>query len=161
MVHRRSTVRRLRRGDPVYLCFCGIANFKQYKLGFDREYFVGTVTDRQARIYETALRAQAAALHAVRPGAVAEDVHFAADAVYREAGFEPAYRTGRGIGCSFLERPELKAGDSTRLRAGMTFAVDGGITIPGELGARVGDSIVVTETGFEYLTPYPKALRVL
>jgi Xaa-Pro dipeptidase len=43
----------------------------------------------------------------------------------------------------------------------MTFAVDGGITIEGEFGARVGDSIVVTEDGFEYLTAYPKHLQIL
>ena len=46
-------------------------------------------------------------------------------------------------------------------QAGMTFAVDGGITIEGQFGARVGDSIVVTEDGFEYLTPYPKQLQVI
>ncbi|MBW2059847.1 MAG: aminopeptidase P family protein [Deltaproteobacteria bacterium] len=161
MVHRRSTVRRIRRGDPVYMCFCGIANFKQFKLGFDRQYFVGEVTDEHARIYETALKAQAAALEMIRPGVVAEDVHRASLEVYREAGFGICYRTGRGVGYSFLERPELKEGDKTRLRAGMTLAVDGGITIPGEFGARVGDSILVTEGGFEYLTPYPKDLRVL
>lgn len=161
MVHRRSSVRRLQTGDPVYLCFCGIANFKQYKLGFDREFFVGSVTDEQARTYETAIRAQLSALDSVRPGAVAEDVHSAADTVYREAGFAPGYRTGRSIGCSFLEQPELKSGDKTVLQAGMTFAVDGGITVPGEYGVRVGDSIVVTDAGFEYLTPYPKTLTVL
>jgi Xaa-Pro aminopeptidase len=65
------------------------------------------------------------------------------------------------VGHSYLERPEFKDGDRTILQAGMTFAVDGGITIEGEFGARVGDSIVVTEDGFEYLTPYPKDLRVL
>jgi len=43
----------------------------------------------------------------------------------------------------------------------MTFAIDGAVTIPGEFGARVGDSIVVTEKGFDYLTPYPKELRIL
>lgn len=161
MVHRRSTVRRIYRGDPVYMCFCGIANFKQLKLGFDRQYFVGTVTDEHARIYETALKTQAAALEMIRPGVLAEEVHAASLEVYREAGFGICYRTGRGIGYSFLERPELKEGDKTPLRAGMTFAVDGGITIPGEFGARVGDSIVVTEDGFEYLTPYPKNLRIL
>ena len=95
MVHRRSTVRRLRRGDPVYLCFCGIITFKNYRPGFDREFFVGSVTDEQAGIYETALRAQGAALEAIRPGVPAEEVHFAADAVYRGAGFAPTYRTGR------------------------------------------------------------------
>ena len=43
----------------------------------------------------------------------------------------------------------------------MTLVIDGGITVPGEFGARVGDSVVVTDSGFEYLTPYPKSLRVL
>lgn len=161
MVHRRSTTRRLRRGDPIYLCFCTIANFKLFKLGFDREYFVGAVSDEQARIYQTTLDAQAAALAVIRPGAIAEDVHAAAADVYLSAGFEAGYRTGRGIGYSFLESPELKAGDRTVLKPGMTFAVDGGITLPGAFGARVGDSVVVTESGFDYLTPYPRDLRVL
>jgi len=161
MVHRRSTVRRIQRGDPIYMCFCGVANFKQFKLGFDREYFVGKVTDEQARLYEVALEAQEAALKTIRPGILAEEVHAASLEVYREAGFGICYRTGRGIGYSFLERPEFKDGDKTPLQPGMTFAVDGGITIPGEFGARVGDSIVVTEDGFEYLTPYPKEMRIL
>ena len=42
-----------------------------------------------------------------------------------------------------------------------SFAVDGGITVPGEFGARVGDSIVVTDDGYDVLTPYPKELCVL
>lgn len=161
MVHRRSTVRRIQRGDPIYMCFCGMANFKQFKLGFDREYFVGMVSEEHARIYEVALSAQEAALEMIRPGVPAEEVHAAALEVYQKAGFGICYRTGRAIGYSFLEKPEFKDGDKTPLQAGMTFAVDGGITIPGEFGARVGDSIVVTENGFEYLTPYPKELRIL
>ena len=84
-----------------------------------------------------------------------------AEAVYRDAGFAPTYRTGRGTGCSILEPPEFKSGDKTRLREGMTFAVDGGITVPGKFGARVGDTIVVTNTGSDHLTCYPKALRIL
>lgn len=160
-VHRRSNVRKLQKGDPVYMCFCGMVNFKQYKLGFDREFFIGSVTDEQARVYEISIAAQKAALDAIRPGVIAEDVHFAADEVYKSAGFAPGYRTGRSIGCSFLEMPEFKGGDKTVIKAGMTFAVDGGITIPNEFGARVGDSIVVTENGFEYLTPYPKGLTVV
>jgi Xaa-Pro aminopeptidase len=161
MVHLRSTVKQVRKGDPVYFCFCGIANFKQFKLGFDREFFVGAVTDEQAHTYETAVRAQQAALAAIRPGVLAEDVHAAAEEVYRSAGFGFSYRTGRGVGYSFLEEPQLKRGDKTVLKVGMTFAVDGGITIPGKFGARLGDSIVVTDGGFEYLTNYPRDLAVV
>jgi Xaa-Pro aminopeptidase len=161
MVHRRATVKTIRKGDPVYLCFCGIANFRNFKLGFDREFFVGSVTDAQARAYETTLAAQQAALAALRPGALAEDVHQAAEDVYRSAGYGAAYRTGRAFGYSFLEEPQLKNGDTTRIAPGMCFAVDGGITVAGEFGARVGDSVVVTEDGFEYLTDFPRELTVL
>ncbi|WP_159587757.1 M24 family metallopeptidase [Chelativorans xinjiangense] len=161
MVHRRSSVRRMQRGDPVYLCFCGIANFRNYKLGFDREFFVGTVTDEEARVYETAVAAQQAALAAIRPGIACEEVNAAAEEVYRQEGFEAGYRTGRSIGCSFLEPPELKRGEKSVLQPGMTFAVDGGITVSGKFGGRVGDSIVVTEDGFEYLTPYPRDLTII
>jgi len=111
MVHRRPTVRPIEDGDPVYLCFCGITVFRGYWLGFDREFFVGSVTDEQARLYEVTINAQMAALNAIRPGVVAEDVHTGANEVYRQAGFPPTYRTGRGTGASILEMPELKAGD--------------------------------------------------
>lgn len=161
MVHRRPTLRRIGKGDPVYMCFCPFTLYKQIKLGFDREYFVASISDEHARIYEIALKAQAAALEMIRPGVRAEDVHFASLEVYRSAGFGICYRTGRGVGYSYLESPEFKEGDRTLLQPGMTFAVDGGITIEGEFGARVGDSIVVTAEGFEYLTSYPKKLRIL
>jgi Xaa-Pro aminopeptidase len=161
MVHGRPTLRRIEKGDPIYMCFCPFTLFKQIKLGFDREFFVGRVSDEHAKIYDIALKAQAEALAMIRPGVPAEDVHFASLEVYQSAGFGICYRTGRGVGYSFLEKPEFKDGDKTPLQAGMTFAVDGGITIPGKFGARVGDSIVVTEDGFEYLTPYPKELRIL
>lgn len=161
MVHGRSTVKRLQKGDPFYLCFCGVANFKLFKLGFDREFFVGSATDEQAKLYETTVKAQQAALAEIRPGAVAADVHAAAEDVYKSAGLGFGYRTGRAIGYSFLEEPQLKRGDQTRLQAGMTFAVDGGITIPGKAGYRIGDSIVVTPQGFEYFTEYPRGLAVI
>jgi Xaa-Pro aminopeptidase len=161
MVHGRPTLRRIEKGDPIYLCFCPFTLFKQIKLGFDREFFVGRVSDEHAKVYQIALKAQAAALAMIRPGVPAEDVHFASLEVYQRAGFGICYRTDRGVGYSFLEKPEFKEGDKTPLQAGMTFAVDGGITIPGKFGARVGDSIVVTEDGYEYLTPYPKDLRIV
>ena len=62
---------------------------------------------------------------------------------------------------AYLESPELKEGDQTPLEVGMTFAVDGGISVDGELGGRIGDSVVVTEDGFEYLTEYPRKLLIV
>jgi Xaa-Pro aminopeptidase len=59
---------------------------------------------------------------------------------------------------AYLESPELKQGDKTLLQPGMTFAVDGGISVDGRLGGRIGDSIVVTAGGTEYITDYPREI---
>lgn len=160
-VHRRASVRQYREGDPVYFCFCNMAQFKQYKLGFDRMFHVGRVDANAEHAQQAAIDAQRKALDAIRPGVRAEDVAAAANEVYRDRGYAAGYRTGRAIGTAYLEAPELKAGDKTILQPGMTFAVDGGITVDGECGGRIGDSIVVTEQGFEFLTDYRREVMVV
>lgn len=160
MVHRRASVKSLEKGDPVYFCFCNMAQFKQYKLGFDRMFFVSEASDQAARVQQAAIDAQQAAIAAIRPGVTAESVAEAANEVYHQRGYETGYRTGRSIGMAYLEAPELKQGDKTVLQAGMTFAVDGGISVDGKLGGRIGDSIVVTSSGNEYLTSYPREILV-
>ena len=161
MVHRRASVKTYQRGDPVYFCFCNMAQFKLYKLGFDRMFFVGEISEQQARVQEVANAAQQAAIDSICPGIEAQEVAAAANEVYLHAGFETGYRTGRSIGMSYLEAPELKAGDKTILQPGMTFAVDGGISVEGECGGRIGDSVYVTETACEYLTEYDRGLLVV
>lgn len=158
MVHRRASTKLLQGGDPVYFCFCNMAQFKQYKLGFDRMFFVKEASAEAVRVQQAAIDAQQAALRAVRAGVTAESVAVAANDTYAAAGYTTGYRTGRSIGVAYLEAPELKMGDKTILRPGMTFAVDGGISLDGKLGGRIGDSVVVTETGFEYLTEYPREI---
>ncbi len=160
MVHRRASVKRLEKGDPVYFCFCNMAQFKQYKLGFDRMFFIKQASDEAITIQQAAIDAQQAAIAAIRPGVTAQSIAEAANEVYSARGFETGYRTGRSIGMSYLEAPELKTGDQTILQPGMTFAVDGGITVDGALGGRIGDSIVVTQTGCEYLTHYDRKILI-
>ncbi|MDX8514637.1 M24 family metallopeptidase [Mesorhizobium captivum] len=159
--HLHPRVKKIADGEPVYMCFCSICHFKQLKLGYDREYFVRSVDDETARVYNTAIEAQAASFREMRPGVTAEDVHRAADEVYQSAGFAPSYRTGRALGYSSLEQPQLKYGDKTPLKAGMVFAVDGGVTIPKVFGARVGDTVIVTNDGIEIVTEFPRDLTIL
>ncbi|MCP4429407.1 MAG: aminopeptidase P family protein, partial [Gammaproteobacteria bacterium] len=161
MVHRRASVKALAKGDPVYFCFCNMAQFKQYKLGFDRMFFIREISDEAANVQQAAIDAQQAAIAAIKPGVTAESIAHVANEVYAERGYETGYRTGRSIGMAYLESPELKEGDKTILQPGMTFAVDGGISVDGELGGRIGDSIVVTETGCDYITEYPRKILMV
>lgn len=160
MPHHRASTRVMRRGEPVFMCFCGMTNFHRFKLGFDRTFWIGEIADEsQAAVYQVAVDSQAAALEKLRPDALAEDVHAAYAEVIQGAGYEYPFRCGRATGFSFLESPQLVLGDKTVLRPGMVLAVDGSVTAPGSFRAQVGDSFIVTETGYEQITDHAKALE--
>ena len=153
-VHQRASLRKLGKSDPLFLCFCGITNFREFKLGFDRVLFIGQPKGSDARLWDIALRAQASALSVIRPGTIAEDVFKEYAEVIRSAGFECSFRAGRSVGYSYNEIPQLAMGDKTELVPGMVFAVDGAVDDPGVSRAQTGDSIVVTDNGYEILTNY-------
>ncbi len=146
-------------GEPVFLCFCGMTNFHRFKLGFDRTFWIGEVTDpQQAEIYEVAVASQAAALSVLRAGVVAEEVHAAYAEVIQSAGYDYPFRCGRATGYSFLEKPELVVGDKTVLKPGMVFAVDGSVSAR-RFRAQVGDSFIVNNDGYEQITHHAKTLE--
>ncbi|WP_319546004.1 Xaa-Pro peptidase family protein [Ruegeria conchae] len=156
--HHRASTRIMKRGEPVFLCFCGMTNFHRFKLGFDRTFWIGEVADKQQEhIYEVAVASQAAALAELRPGVTAESVHTAYAEVIQGAGFEYPFRCGRATGYSFLEKPQLVTGDTTELQPGMVFAVDGSVSVD-TFRAQVGDSFIITEDGWEAITKHPKSL---
>ena len=46
MPHHRATTRVMARGEPVFMCFCGMTNFHRFKLGFDCTLWVGEISDK-------------------------------------------------------------------------------------------------------------------
>ena len=157
--HHRATTRIMKTGEPVFLCFCGMTNFHRFKLGFDRTFWIGEIADKsQAAVYDVAIESQKAALAVLRPGITAEAVHAAYAKVIQDAGYDYPFRCGRATGFSFLEKPQLVTGDKTRIEPGMVFAVDGSVTVD-SFRAQVGDSVIITEDGYELLTNHPKLLK--
>ncbi|MDG2295469.1 MAG: Xaa-Pro peptidase family protein [Paracoccaceae bacterium] len=157
--HHRATTRIMKTGEPVFLCFCGMTNFHRFKLGFDRTFWIGEIADKsQAAVYDVAIESQKAALAVLRPGITAEAVHAAYAKVIQDAGYDFPFRCGRATGFSFLEKPQLVTGDKTRIEPGMVFAVDGSVTVD-SFRAQVGDSVIITEDGYELLTNHPKSLK--
>lgn len=161
MLHRRASTRRYRRGDPIHIGLGGTLNYRHYNLGLDRTFYLGEVSAEGESLHRAAMRAEEAALAALKPGARAEDAWRAANDVLLSAGLRPADRIGRAIGLSPREDPELKEGDRTVLKEGMTFAINTGVGIPGRFGGRIGDSVVITAEGYERLTDYPRELKII
>ena len=159
--HHRASTRIMQHGEPVFLCFCGMTNFHRFKLGFDRTFWIGEITDpSQAAVYEVALASQQAALDALRPGVTAESVHAAYSEVIQGAGYEYPFRCGRSTGFSFLETPQLVTGDTTILQPGMVLAVDGSVAVD-NFRAQIGDSFIITQDGYEPVTDHPKSIDQL
>lgn len=154
--HAVAAGRPMQDGELLQLCYCG-RPFFGHGICFDRPLKVGSTefSEDVRKIVDVARKAQEAALATVRAGVTTGEVHAAAVAVIEAHGFGGAmqHRTGRGIGLSDPEFPEIKANDPTVLEAGMLLGIEPGVYVQGVGGARYGDTILVTETGYEALTP--------
>ena len=160
--HRRASTKLVKKGEPVFCCYCGSTNFHRFKLGFDRVFWVNEIKDKsQIKAFEVAVKSQQAALSVLGPGVTAEEVHAAyADTIQTEGYPYPTFRCGRGTGFSFLEEPQLVVGNKTVLKPGMVFAVDGGSSAK-DFRGQVGDSFIITEDGYEQITHHSKAIEDL
>ncbi|MGZ4430572.1 MAG: M24 family metallopeptidase [Gaiellales bacterium] len=125
-----------------------------------RTFATGHVDRRLAEIYDVCLRAQVAALEAVKPGAICEGVDAVARDLITEAGYGEMFQhgTGHGVGLSIHEAPRLARGQTATLEQGMVVTVEPGIYLPGHGGVRIEDLVIVTAGGAERLTGYPKEL---
>jgi Xaa-Pro aminopeptidase len=121
----------------------------------------GKFTPRQREIYEAAQAIEEACMQVYRPGIEARDVQPRILEILKKKGFNTdkdlfrirTMQTGisHNVGMAVHD---VSAGPRGPLRPGMVFACDIYAVFAGEdLGVRVEDTIVITETGCENLTP--------
>ncbi|MDR0610878.1 MAG: Xaa-Pro peptidase family protein [Planctomycetaceae bacterium] len=117
--------------------------------------------DKKLRtIYEIVLKAQEAAIRAIRPGKRCHEIDAVARSVISDAGHGKHFNHGLGhsFGLEIHESPRFSAGDRTILKAGMVMTVEPGIYLKGWGGVRIEDDILVTKTGCEVLSRFiPKS----
>lgn len=153
--------RKLRRGDLLMFDIGVYAS--GYASDITRTFAYGELSDEQIRIYETVLAANEAAIAAIRPGVTFASIDKAARDVIEEAGYGPYFihRLGHGLGIDVHEFPSVHGQNETLLSEGNVFTVEPGIYVPGVGGVRIEDDCLVTSTGVEVLTSYPKQLTYL
>jgi Xaa-Pro aminopeptidase len=134
-----------------------------YASDMTRTFAVGRLVPKAKRIYRAVLESQLAAIDAVKPGIPASSVDRAARSVLRRHGFEKMFihSTGHGLGLEIHEGPRIGRKEATRLEAGMAITIEPGVYVEGFGGVRIEDTVVVTETGCQVLTPTKKDLLVL
>jgi Xaa-Pro aminopeptidase len=156
--HGLPSAYRLTRGDTFMLSL-GCAVGGRFVEG-ERTFVLGEPSDEQRLYHDTVRRAQAEGSRAIAPGVRCADSNTRCLDVIRDAGLGRylRHRQGHGIGLGMHEPPWLEDGDRTPLEAGMIVSNEPGLYVPGHAGYRISDSMLVTETGSEPLTHFPRDL---
>jgi Xaa-Pro aminopeptidase len=149
--HHQPTNRKLKKNDTVLIDFG--ARYKGYCCDLTRCFAVGTPSAFYKKVYSAVQEAQAAAIKMIRAGVEIADV----DATAREviAGYKlPVYGhgTGHGLGLEVHEAPVVAKKRRGKLQAGNVITIEPGVYIPGRLGVRIEDDILVTDTGCRLLS---------
>lgn len=137
--------------------------FGGYCSDMTRTVAVGHVTDEMKTVYETVLAAQKAGIAAAKGGMTGRDVDAAARKVIEDAGYGPyfGHSFGHSVGVEIHENPNAAPSNEQPLPVGAAVSAEPGIYLPGKLGVRIEDVIVLTEDGCVDITKAPKELIVL
>ena len=149
--HHQPGSRKLRKKDAVLIDFG--ARYKGYCSDITRCFVIGGMTAFYKKVYDVVEQAQAAAIKTIKAGVKITQVDAAAREVIDKSDL-PVYGhgTGHGFGLQIHEDPFLKPDGKGKLKAGQVITIEPGIYMPGKLGVRIEDDILVTETGYKILT---------
>ncbi len=159
---RRSEIRE---GDVVVLESAGCVD--RYHAMVSRPVVVGQPTRQQQFAADGLQGVLESAVEAIRPGITAGEVDAQCRAVVEKLGLGDYFkhRAAYGIGIGFPPNWSegkiyaIRPGDPLILQPGMTFHIIPTLFLE-EFGMCFSDSVRVTETGCEVMTPYPRKLFV-
>lgn len=154
--HAVPTDKPVAEGDFIVIDFGAVVG--GYHSDMTRTVAVGPVSSEQERVYDTVLRAQLAAIDAVKAGVPCREIDLAARKIIDNAGYAGCFghSTGHGIGLEIHEAPSVGPRSETAAKAGMLFSVEPGIYLEGRFGVRIEDMVVVEENGCRNLTKTKK-----
>lgn len=166
IAHTTFARRRIEKGDAILLEMGAV--HKRYAGPLMRSAVVGPPSDLVRRMYDACSRALDAAIAAIRPGVTAGSCHAACQRVIDEAGFEPNFRKrlGYSVGVGFA--PDwgeghilhLSKDDPTVLEPGMVFHMPPALREYSVAGVGCSETVVVTESGVDVITNFPRELAV-
>jgi Xaa-Pro dipeptidase len=161
--HAMITNAAIRPGDV--LVTGATAGMAGYYSELERTLIVTPVAPEAERFFSLMRGAQETALSTLRPGRRCADVDRAVSRFFEEHDLMPHWRhhTGHSIGPGVPnhQAPYLDIGDDTEIAPGMIFSIEPGIYVPGLGGFRHSDTVLVTASGAEPLTTYPRDLESL
>jgi Xaa-Pro aminopeptidase len=151
--HHQPSCKKLKRNDYVLIDFG--ARYKGYCCDLTRCFVVGKPAGLTLykKVYDAVQKAQTEAIKMVKTGVAIKQVDSAAREAIAKCDL-PVYGhgTGHGLGIEIHEEPFLKAENKGKVKSGEVITIEPGVYIPGKLGVRIEDDVLVTEAGCKVLT---------
>ena len=106
------------------------------------------------KVYDLVLKANLAAIAACRPGMTGKALDKVARDVIKKGGFGKCFghSLGHGVGYEIHEAPYASKKGDMVLKPGMLVTIEPGIYLEDNLGVRIEDLVLITETGCEVLS---------
>lgn len=146
------TDRRAKPGEIVIIFIWAVCNGIHAEN--ERAVAVGPLPDERKRAYETILEIRDKTAGLMKPGTAVADFFRAAAAEYARLGYRANTpgRIGHGMGLGAHEAPSLEERSSVTLRPNMLISFEPNLRIPPWGGVQHSDTVLITETGHEFLT---------
>lgn len=123
-----------------------------------RNYIPGKTSKLYKEVYDLVLKANLAAIAAAKPGMTGKALDKVARDVITKGGFGKCFghSLGHGVGYEIHEAPAASKKSETVLKPGMSVTIEPGIYLEDNLGVRIEDLVLITETGCEVLSKTAK-----
>lgn len=156
-----SHERKLERGKCLLIDYG--ASWGGYAADITRTFFVGEAGSRERDIYAAVLAANEMGRSLARPGRTFDDLDRQVTGSLRDAGYGDliVHKTGHGLGLDIHEAPQVMIGNMGEMEPGMVMTIEPGLYVPGDIGIRIEDNIVITEDGCETLTSFDRSLTLI
>ena len=149
--HHQPGSRKLKKNDTILIDWG--AMYKSYGSDTTRCFAVGKASKMYEKVYYAVLESNLAGIAAVRPGVSMRKVDSVCRKVIAKSGLDVyGHGTGHGLGLEVHEEPRFSKAAKGELKVGDVVTIEPGIYIPGKMGVRIEDDVLVTETGGKVLS---------
>jgi Xaa-Pro aminopeptidase len=157
--HGKSGETQLNEGDFVLIDFGAVIN--GYRSDMTRTYVFGEPTAKQQQMFNAVAEAQQACFDLLKPGIACKTINATSEKILAEHGFSEfaGKGLGHGVGLFLHEFPFINRITDHNLEVGNVITIEPGVYIPELGGVRLEDDVVITESGFEFITHAPKSIN--
>ncbi|MBU3113091.1 M24 family metallopeptidase [Clostridium lacusfryxellense] len=128
-----------------------------------RTVFYKSVSDHSREVYEIVKEANKRGIEKVKAGVRFCDIDAAARDYITEKGYGKyfTHRLGHSIGIEVHDFGDVSSANTDKVQVGQIFSIEPGIYLPGDVGVRIEDLVIVTQDGCEVLNHYTKDLIIV